>query len=228
MLSSKCLDGEYQVTSVKQTSAEKLGEVAYQMLRRMILEKTLRSGGAVVEGRLVEELNISRTPLREALLRLEGEGLLVRSSARSYSVRFISAQEYFQIMKVRELLETEAIALSINKIDAGVIDQLAEQVQSLSAGQPEQAYWDVDDTVHTLFAQHSGNAVLARMIEQARTQSRMFELITPFNRIEEDREEHLAILHAWKSGDAAAASLAVRTHLRNLSTFVMKRITEGN
>lgn len=216
------------MTSDKQVGAEKLGELAYQTLRRMILEKTLRSGGAVVEGRLVEELNISRTPLREALLRLEGEGLLVRSSARSYSVRFISAQEYFQIMKVRELLETEAIGLSINKIEPDIIDQLTDQVESLAADQPEQAYWDVDDTVHRLFAQRSGNAVLARMIEQARTQSRMFELITPFNRIEEDREEHLAILNAWKSGDAAAASQAVRTHIRNLSAFVLKRITEGN
>lgn len=216
------------MTLVKQASAEKLGELAYQTLRRMILEKTLRSGGAVVEGRLVEELNISRTPLREALLRLEGEGLLVRSSARSYSVRFISAQEYFQIMKVRELLETEAISLSINKIETDVINQLADQVQSLSPCQPEQAYWDVDDNVHKFFAQHSGNAVLARMIEQVRTQSRMFELITPFNRFEEDRAEHLAILNAWKSGDAAAASQAVRTHIRNLSAFVLKRITEGN
>lgn len=216
------------VTSVKQPSAEKLGELAYQTLRRMILEKTLRSGGAVVEGRLVEELNISRTPLREALLRLEGEGLLVRSSARSYSVRFISAQEYFQIMKVRELLETEAIVLSLKRIDPETVDQLAQQIHALGVGHPEQAYWEVDDKVHTLFAQHSGNAVLARMIEQARTQSRMFELITPFNRIEEDRDEHLAILNAWKSGDATAASQAVRNHLRNLSTFVMKRLTEGN
>ncbi|MFH8135793.1 GntR family transcriptional regulator [Pantoea osteomyelitidis] len=213
---------------MKQASTEKLGELAYLTLRRMILEKTLRSGGAVIEGRLVEELNISRTPLREALLRLEGEGLLVRTNARSYSVRFISAQEYFQTMKVRELLETEAIALSIKKIEPDIIEHIIDQVQSLKAGQPEQAYWDVDDTVHTLFAQHSGNAVLARMIEQARTQSRMFELITPFNRIEEDREEHLAILNAWKTGDAAAASQAVSTHIRNLSAFVLKRITEGN
>lgn len=216
------------MSTLKQTPAEKLGEVAYQTLRRMILEKTLHSGGAVVEGRLVDELNISRTPLREALLRLEGEGLLVRSSGRSYSVRFISAQEYFQTMKVRELLETEAIALSINKVAPELIDELAVKVQSLAAGEPEQAFWDVDDQVHTLFAHHSGNAVLARMIEQARTQSRMFELITPFNRIDEDRAEHLAILNAWRSGDASLASQAVRTHIRNLSAFVLKRITEGN
>lgn len=70
--------------------------------------------------------------------------------------------------------------------------------------------------------------MLARMVEQTRTQSPMFELITPFNRIEEDREEYLAILNAWKSGDAGAASQAVRTHIRNLSAFVLKRITEGN
>jgi len=87
------------------TTPEKLGELAYQTLRRMILHKALRSGGPVVEGRLAEELNISRTPMREALLRLEGEGLLARAGARSYSVRFVSAQEYFQAMKVRELLE---------------------------------------------------------------------------------------------------------------------------
>ncbi|MDI6636459.1 GntR family transcriptional regulator [Pantoea dispersa] len=216
------------MTALKQSPADKLGELAYQTLRRMILEKTLRSGGAVVEGRLVDELSISRTPLREALLRLEGEGLLVRGSGRSYSVRFISVQEYFQTMKVRELLETEAITLSIRKIDPDVIEQLIQKVQGLAEGQPEQAYWNVDDAVHTLFAQHSGNAVLARMIEQARTQSRMFELITPFNRIQEDREEHLAILNAWKTGDALLASQAVRMHLRNLSAFVMKRLTEGD
>ncbi len=215
------------MTSEKIQATEKLGDLAYQTLHRMILEKTLRSGGAVVEGRLVEELQISRTPLREALLRLEGEGLLVRSGARSYSVRFVSAQEYFQIMKVRELLETEAIALSINKIDHQLVDSLIEKVTALSAGQQEQEHWQADDQVHTLFARHCGNPVLAAMIDQARTQSRLFELITPFNRIEEDRQEHLAILNAWKSGDAQAARQAFSQHLRNLSAFVLKRLSEG-
>lgn len=206
---------------------ENLGELAYQTLRRMILEKALRAGGPVIEGRLAEELNISRTPMREALTRLEGEGLLIRSGARSYSVRFVSAQEYFQAMKVRELLETEAIRLAMGKIEKRRIDQLIKHIKSLSSGQQEPAHWQVDDQVHTMYAHASGNAVLARLIEQVRTHSRLFELVTPFDRIEEDRAEHLAILNAYNDGDTEAACDAVRTHLRNLREFVMHRISEG-
>lgn len=216
------------MTSKNTQLPEKLGELAYQTLRRMILEKTLRSGGPVVEGRLVDELKISRTPLREALLRLEGEGLLVHSGARSYSVRSVTALEYFQIMKVRELLETEAISLSINKIERTKVEELIEKINGLSRGQQEQAHWEVDDQLHTMFALASGNPMLARLVEQTRTQSRLFELISPFHRIEEDRHEHLAILQAWLSGDKDAVREAMRTHLQNLSGYVLRRLTEGN
>ncbi|SDI23087.1 GntR family transcriptional regulator [Paraburkholderia phenazinium] len=209
------------------TSPEKLGELAYQTLRRMILDKALRSGGPVVEGRLAEELNISRTPMREALLRLEGEGLLARAGARSYSVRFVSAQEYFQAMKVRELLEAEAIGLAIGKIDKKLVQQLIKKIKALSSGQQEQAHWQIDDQVHTMMARASGNDVLAHMIDLVRTNSRLFELVTPFNRIEDDRVEHLAILEAYLADDANAARAAVRTHLQNLRRFVLDRLAEG-
>jgi DNA-binding GntR family transcriptional regulator len=215
------------VNTSPSSSPEKLGELAYQTLRRMILDKALRSGGPVVEGRLAEELNISRTPMREALLRLEGEGLLVRAGARSYSVRFVSAQEYFQAMKVRELLEAEAIGLAIGKIDKKIVQQLIKKIKALSSGQQEQAHWQLDDQVHTMMARASGNDVLAHMIDLVRTNSRLFELVTPFNRIEEDRAEHLAILEAYLTDDAEASRAAVRTHLQNLRRFVLDRLAEG-
>lgn len=206
---------------------EKLGELAYQTLRRMILDKALRSGGPVVEGRLAEEFNISRTPIREALLRLEGENLLVRTGARSYSVRMVGADEYLQAMKVRELLEADAIGLAMGKIDKKVVQQLAKKIKALSSGQQEQAHWQVDDQVHTMMARASGNEVLARVIDVVRTNSRLFELATPFNRIEEDRSEHLAILGAYLDDDADAARAAIRAHLQNLRRFVLDRLAEG-
>lgn len=206
---------------------EKLGDLAYHALRRMILDKALRSGGPVVEGRLAEELNISRTPMREALLRLEGEGLLVRAGARSYSVRFVSAQEYFQAMKVRELLEAEAIGLAIGKIEKKVVQQLIKKIKALGSGQQEQTHWQLDDQVHSMMARASGNDVLAHMIDLVRTNSRLFELVTPFNRIEEDRAEHLAILEAYLADDAEASRAAVRQHLQNLRRFVLERLAEG-
>ena len=209
------------------TTHETLGELAYQALRRMILDKALRSGGPVVEGRLAEELNISRTPMREALVRLEGEGLLSRAGARSYSVRFVSAQEYFQAMKVREVLEAEAVGLAIGKVDKKQVKQLIKKIKSLSPGQQEQAHWQVDDQVHTLLAGAGGNGVLARMIDVVRTNSRLFELSTPFNRIEEDRAEHLAIMEAYLADDAEATRIAMRQHLQNLRQFVLDRLSGG-
>ena len=130
-------------------------------------------------------------------------------------------------MKVRELLEAEAIGLAIGKIDKKLVQQLIKKIKALSSGQQEQAHWQLDDQVHTMMARASGNDVLAHMIDLVRTNSRLFELVTPFNRIEEDRAEHLAILEAYLADDAEAARTAVRAHLQNLRRFVLDRLAEG-
>jgi len=165
--------------------------------------------------------------LRGLVRSLEGEGLLVRAGARSYSVRSVQAEEYFQAMKVRELLECEAVGLAIGKIDKKTVQQLVKKTKALSSGQQENAHWQIDDQIHTMMARASGNDVLARMIDVVRTNSRLFELVSPFNRIEEDRAEHLAILEAYLADDAAAARAAVRCHLQNLRRFVLDRLAEG-
>ena len=74
---------------------DNLAEQAYRNLRSLILERKIAPGAPVIEGRLAEDLRISRTPMREALVRLVGEGLLERADARSYSVRKVSPTEYF-------------------------------------------------------------------------------------------------------------------------------------
>jgi DNA-binding GntR family transcriptional regulator len=81
----------------------------------------------LVEGRLAERLQMSRTPLREALLRLEGEGLLVRANTRSYAVRRITASHYFQCLQVRERLESQAVCLAMGRVPPAEIRALREQ-----------------------------------------------------------------------------------------------------
>ena len=196
---------------------DNLAEQAYRNLRSLILERKLAPGAPVIEGRLAGELRISRTPMREALVRLVGEGLLERADARSYSVRKVSPTEYFQSMQVREVVETHAMDLAAGRVPVVEIDVLMKSIRRLAKETEQEAlHWQADDRLHQMFALASGNAVLLKVIETLRVNTRLFEIAGPFRRVAADGAEHLAILTAWRAGDVKAAKKALLTHLRNL------------
>jgi len=207
-------------TRVRAAGADRpdnLAEQAYRSLRTQILERTIAPGARVVEGRLAEELEISRTPMREALVRLVGDGLLERADARSYSVRKVSPTEYFQSMQVRETMELHAMDLAVGRVPTAEIDALMRDIRLLAKETEQEAvHWKADDRLHLMFAQASGNAVLGRVIEMLRVNTRLFEIAGPFRRVARDGAEHLSILTAWRKGDVKGAKKALLCHLRNL------------
>ncbi|HWK43468.1 MAG TPA: GntR family transcriptional regulator [Stellaceae bacterium] len=199
-----------------------LSELAYQKLAKMILLRQLPGGTSVIEGRLAEELEISRTPMREALVRLAAEGLLVREGTRSFTVRKVTATEFFQCMKLREMLECEAIGLAVGRIEPARLAALGAQIERLATAAEQAAdHWKADDQLHLMFADASGNEMLAKHIRQVRINTRLFEISSPIRRVKADGEEHLAILAAFASGDAKVARRSMLRHLRNLQSEVM-------
>jgi DNA-binding GntR family transcriptional regulator len=204
-----------------------LTDRAYEMVRKLILQRKLTGGEVLVEGRLAEHMSMSRTPLREALLRLEGEGLIVRANSRSYAVRRITASHYFQCLQVRERLESQAVALAIGRISPADVQRLRQSIETLDLSQQGASHWQADDEVHGMFARASGNEMLADTIGHLRVLCRLFEVVDPFNRIEEDRNEHLAILDAYGAGNVKLAEEAVVAHLRNLARYTLSRLSNG-
>ena len=99
-----------------------LSEKAYRALSLMIQERELPSGKLIIESNLAKKLGVSRTPLRQALQRLESEGLLRKLESRSYIVRRVEVREYLHSLKVREILEAEAVELAMGRIDIIKID----------------------------------------------------------------------------------------------------------
>jgi GntR family transcriptional regulator, rspAB operon transcriptional repressor len=197
--------------------ADNLAEQACGTLRRLILERRIPPGSRVIEGRLAEELGISRTPMREALVRLVGERLLERADARSYSVRKVTPIEFFQSMQVREMLEIQAMELATGKVPIEDIDALMRDIRRLAKMSEQEApHWQADDRLHLMFASASGNAVLLRTIDDLRINTRLFEISGVFGRVAQDGAEHLAILEAWRRGDVKGAQNALRAHLGNL------------
>lgn len=195
-------------------------------ITEMIMQRQLAGGDVIVEGRLTRDLGVSRTPLREALVRLEGEGLLVKEANRSFRVRKVDAAEYFQSMKVRELLEPEAVVLAIGKVSAEQLAQARRLIGELLAEpeRPHVEHFRIDDHLHTMFAQASGNAVLAHTIDALRISCRLFKIDWLRDRTPPTCREHLDIIDAFEKSDAKLARQMMTQHIRQLSRDVMENM----
>ncbi|MCB8881269.1 GntR family transcriptional regulator [Acidisoma cellulosilytica] len=199
-----------------------LAERAYEALSRLVLTRQLPGGSLVVEGRLAEQLEISRTPIREAILRLAAEGLLVKQGSRSYAVRQVQPVEFFQALKVRELIEGEAVELSIGRVPLEVIKELRRDVENLGKLDRQDAlHWEMDDRLHLLFPDVLNNGVMVRIIRELRMTTRLFELTSPAGRVARDASEHMDILDAVAEGNSRRARAAMVTHLRNVAAEML-------
>lgn len=203
-----------------------LSEQAYRALSRMIQERDLPSGQPIVEVQLAARLGISRTPIRQALQRLEGEGLLRKTEGRSYVVRRVELKEYLQSLKVREILEAEAAALATGQIEPAAIARVRANQRAVAARRPYDmlAHWQSDDEVHDLFISACGNQVIRDVLHSLRVTTKLFEIERLTERLEPDVRQHEAILDALEAGEAEAARAAVVAHLRSLFDFAIRVI----
>lgn len=203
-----------------------LSDHAYQKLLDMIVHRQLSGGEVLVESRLSASLGLTRTPLREALVRLEGEGLLVKQANRSFAVRSVQVSEFSQSLRVREYLEGPATALAAKRAAPDDIEVLRERIAQLAkieAQSPE--HWKLDNDLHNWLARSSGNAVLAQAVRKLRITTQLFEIGQPFDRVQADATEHLAILRALEQGDSDAAQTAIMQHLRNIEADVLRIVS---
>ena len=194
----------------------------------MIVHRRVSGGEVMVEGRLAESLGLTRTPLREALARLEGEGMLVKQANRSFAVRAVGIAEYCQSLKVRQYLEAKAAVLAAGKVaprDVAALRRRTKRLAKAKAHGPE--HWKLDDDLHNWLIDNGGNAVLAQIVRRLRNTTRLFVIGRPFDRLHADAEEHLAILQAVVNGDAKAAEKAVRDHLQNFENDVLRVVSGG-
>ena len=195
-----------------------LADHAYASLSSLIHERKLRSGDPLVEQHLAEQLGVSRTPLRQAMQRLEGEGLLRKTANRSHFVRQVDLKEYLQSLRVRETLESEAAALAADSVPHEEVTKVRKEVERVRDTSPYDvvAHWRSDDEVHGLFIKRCGNDVMTRILLSLRVTTQLFEIDRLANRLATDSREHEQILDALEAHDAKAARRAVTTHIRSL------------
>ena len=210
---------------IKTTSlTDTLAEQAYADLSKMIHQRELEGGQQIVELRLAQQLGISRTPIRQALRRLEGEGLLQKSGSRHYFVRRVELQEYLHSLKVREILEAEAAFTAANNVSETDIQNARINLKIVETQQPYSvlSHWQSDEEVHGLFIDACPNRVLREVIRSLRATTKLFEIENLAERLEPDSRQHDAILTSLLIRDKEAIKASVQFHIKSLYKFALR------
>ena len=216
MISNGKRNTKRSAQGIPANSGDSLSQVAYDMLLQQIMDHTLVGGAVIQERRLAEAMGISRTPMRRALARLEGEGLLIRLTDRLLSVRLVSLTECLDAMAVRQLIEPEAARLATGRIPSTELDKLKAELSELMKNKkPSRAmHWSFDDHLHGAIARHSGNSAIIETITKLRRATRLFEqMAVPQPTLSPGTEEHLKIIKAIERGEPDKAAEAMRVHL---------------
>ena len=210
---------------VEQGDNQKLSAVAYGAVLDMILRGAIAAGEPVTERLIAARLGMSRTPVREAVRRLEGEGTLERQRSGALVVRPYSMETFLHALAVRRLLEGEAARLAAGKIAPAVLAEARERIARLRVEGLGQSARQDDRDFHTAIARASGNPVLATAIDDLRKRTAMFRLGRLPERLDQVCDEHLAIVEALESGDGEAARAAMQGHIDNVRVHLLQRLT---
>lgn len=195
-----------------------LHEQVADTLRQEIFGGTLAPGSFVDEVALCERLEISRTPLREALKVLTAEGLVRHEPRRGCFVNEVTERDLDEIFPVIALLEgrcAHEAALRASDADLAALETLHDKLQKAARNKRIVEYYDTNYTIHEAIITLADNRWLAQVIGDLRKilkLARLQQLHAP-GRLEQSLSEHMAVFAALKARDAAGAEAAMRTHL---------------
>lgn len=191
-----------------------LADRAMSEIRRMIFAGELPGGTVVQDRKLAEQLGLSRTPVREALGRLAGEGYL-RRDKRLLTVHAVSVEDVMEILATRRLIEGETARLAAGRIPSRRLADMRAAIDNMIDPREisHDHHWSVDDLVHLSIAEASGNRVMARLVKDLRERTRMFGLSRIPRRFDPGKDEHLTIIAAIERGDGDGAARAMQLHI---------------
>ncbi len=208
-----------------------LRDVVFNTLRQAILKGELEPGERLMEIQLSERLGVSRTPIREAIRKLELEGLVLMIPRKGAEVAKISETSLREVLEVRRSLEELAAELACRRIGERELLDLEEAEEAFAEaiinGEPMEIA-ESDEHYHDLIYQATGNSRLVQILNNLREQ--MYRYRLEYIKDEDKRQilvvEHEHILQALKNHDIQDAKSAVRGHIDNQQLTVSKNIKE--
>jgi DNA-binding GntR family transcriptional regulator len=209
-------------------------DAAHRELKRALLCGEFAINVPLIEERLAVALEVSRTPVREALLRLHGEGLLVRGPDGRFRPTAPDVEVMQNLYEVREQLEVQGInrpASSGVAHDRDVLAELRDEWRSYASEpvEPSPDFVLLDESFHVTVAESAGNPVLADLLRQINERIRVVRMqdFLTAERIERTVAEHLGIVEALLADELDVATVRFRDHLNRSVEVVEARTIQA-
>lgn len=204
--------------SLAERANASIPERIYQAIKRDIVSMKLPPGSPMSEPSLAQTHRASRTPVREALRRLEQEGLVFSVPRRGTFVAQASLRDVVEIDQIRDMIEPASARIAAMNADDAEIAAIITTIEKTQAlrdpAQAHVAYLIADSEVHDLILRATGNKVLAETVRALHNRTSSVRFIASRNRTKPALAELLAIAKALKRRDGPGAEAAMRDHLR--------------
>lgn len=193
--------------------------IIYEALQRSIVEGALLPGDPLVEAELSETFKVSRTPIREALRRLQNDGLVEVTPYSVARVARVSPSDVLAAFDARIWLEPPVFSLAAER----GTDSFIESLRTLTNKMPEEPTTraaalqalEADFAFHRAVFASIGNRYVSNLLDEALSVTRRAVNLSPPPRFTQAREEHLEIMAAFEAKDGGRAAFLVHMHLTN-------------
>lgn len=211
-----------------------LGQQVYQHLIDKIHAMEIEPGTQLGIGEMADQLGVSRSPVRDAFLRLLAEGVLELLPSGSYRVIQFTRKYIDDVFVVRHALELTAVRLSVQNLDRAAIQRLRDtwaEFASADGADPTliDRHGNADQDLHQMLAEMSGNVLLKDALDKIIAIAHLIRRWhyageAPRGQLILTAEEHLRVLDAMLAGDAHAAVAALDAHLSTAHKRTLERL----
>lgn len=217
------------MSGMKVQKGEKLRERVYSVLKKRILSFELKPGERFFETEIAEELGVSRTPIHEAINRLEQEGLIKSLPKRGYVVSDVTAREIEELYEIREALEVLALRAAAKVYQRNDWTQF-EQILHIRTGQnsecsekPHSPDFDESHKFHEEVIRISGKETLRQIYNMVSEKINRFQRMELFHadRAGASYKEHIEIVELLKQGKVEEAVIATQGHIRHSKDTIL-------
>ena len=208
--------------------SKSLSDKAYDIIKEAIISNKLKPGEILAEEKLAEELQISRTPIKSALLKLVYEEIAEINQSKNVVVSDITQKDIKDITLVRQSLESLAVLLLRDNITKEQIHEIKckyiEQLHMIEENKNED-FIELDYEFHTKIAEYTNNSFLREMIKKANLTTKRFLILSgtvnQYGSIA--NKEHKEIIDYIEKGEFELASKAMKKHLQNVNKRMLVR-----